>query len=57
MALTSSQAVSEQKLAWTILDVTSTERANGWVEETVKPHGCLDGAADVAGVVQRIAPV
>jgi len=38
----------------TKVDVSKRDQVDAWIEETVKEHGRLDGAANVAGIIGKI---
>jgi NADP-dependent 3-hydroxy acid dehydrogenase YdfG len=42
---------SQQKVTATALDVRKSDQVTLWIEQTVKDHGRLDGACNLAGVV------
>lgn len=41
----------------TIVDVRNSESVNSWIEETVSRFGRLDGAVNMAGIIQKAAPI
>jgi len=46
---------SKQKITTTELDVTQTDAVNDWIITTVREHGHLYGAANIAGVCRQRA--
>lgn len=50
--LASSPTLPEQKVTTTTLDIRKSAQVNSWIENTVKDHGRLDGAANLAGVLK-----
>lgn len=38
-----------------VLDVRKPEQVDGWIKETVAKFGKLDGAANIAGVYQKLS--
>jgi NAD(P)-dependent dehydrogenase (short-subunit alcohol dehydrogenase family) len=47
---------SDSHLA-TIVDVRNSDSVNSWIEETVKKFGKLDGAVNMAGIIQKPTPI
>jgi NAD(P)-dependent dehydrogenase (short-subunit alcohol dehydrogenase family) len=44
---------TEEQLMCTVVDVSVSAQVNGWIEETVKKFGRLDGAANMAGFIGK----
>ncbi|KAI1612138.1 oxidoreductase [Exophiala viscosa] len=51
------KSLSGGKHTSTVIDVTNSKQVNSWIEKTVADHGKLDGAANMAGIVLKIAPI
>jgi NAD(P)-dependent dehydrogenase (short-subunit alcohol dehydrogenase family) len=49
--LTSSSISTSQKVTTAVVDIRKASQVNEWIEQTVKDHGKLDGAANLAGVI------
>lgn len=50
--LASLSSSPDQKITTTSLDTRKSDQVNSWIENTVKDHGRLDGAANLAGVLK-----
>jgi NAD(P)-dependent dehydrogenase (short-subunit alcohol dehydrogenase family) len=46
-------STESDRIIFTAVDIRSSDQVDAWVERTVKHFGCLDGAANIAGVIGR----
>ncbi|KAK4936660.1 hypothetical protein LTR10_022512 [Elasticomyces elasticus] len=51
------KSLSGSKHTSTVVDVTNSKQVNSWIEKTVSDHGKLDGAANMAGIVLKLAQI
>ncbi|KIV77439.1 hypothetical protein PV11_09233 [Exophiala sideris] len=51
------KSLSGDKHTTTVVDVRNSKQINSWIEKTVSDHGKLDGAANMAGIVLKLAQI